>query len=633
LKKIYFSVLLFAIQWLHAQEPNHQLSSIPDALRTNANAIIVLDDNQIILENPYKMTVTKHKIITVLNKNGNNYAHINVGYDNHSSVKSIKATIYNAFGFEIKKIKSSEINDYSATTGNSLYTDDRIKNYEYLPLNYPYTIDYTSVEESENTAFYPRWYPIQGYYVSTIDSHFTVKYPADQFKINVSEKYFSGYSFSNTSAKGYIEYRANKLNAIVREPYSPDFTNFAPQVLLAPSKFNLSGVHGEANNWQEFGTWMYNNLLLGRDQLSIQTKAEIKKLVSGIDDPIERARKVYAYMQNKTHYISVQIGVGGWKPIAADEVDRMKYGDCKALVNYTQALLKEADVNTYYTVVHADDKKDIDKDFIAMQGNHAILFLPTKKDTVWLECTTQAKPFGYMGTFTNDRDVLVVKPEGGEIVHTKVYAFLENYQNSVGNYRIDENGNLKGVLNMESSGIQFENHFQISNEPHDEIVKFYKSYFEKINNLTIVNFDNQTNTLNNKFNESVTIEASNYAQKSGDRMLLTLNAFSQNTSVPKRIINRQLPVEIQNGYIDRDSITINLPKNYKIESLTNSEKISSEFGTYSIEVIKLNDNTLIYKRNLRVYQGNYPKEAYEAFRKFKKDILSKDQTKTILIKL
>ncbi len=631
MKKLFFAFLLTSTQFINAQSFNYSYLTIPEDLKENANSVIRLDDTYIEMVSPHSMRIKRHLIVTVMNKYGDVDAEINVGYDKHTIIKSISAVMYNALGFEIKKLKSKDIKDYSAS-GSELYSDDRLKYYKYIPLKYPYTIDLTTVVEKENTAFYPRWIPIHGYYASTQKSHFTLKYPKGLFKIRVKENYFEGYNIKNLSTDGRIEYSVSNLKAIEKESFSPMFTKFAPSLLLAPNTFNLAGVHGHANDWKEFGRWMYSNLLAGKDQLSEQTKTEIKNLVKGIEDPIERARKVYAYMQEKTRYISVQIGIGGWKPIPADEVDKMRYGDCKALVNYTQALLKQADVDAYYTIVYANTKRDIDKDFVAMQGNHAILYLPTEKDTVWLECTTQKNPFGYVGDFTNDRDVLVIKPSGGEIKHTKVYDVKENFQYSVGSYSVNDEGALKGELSIKSSGVQFENHFKLAFKTPKEAVKYYKSYFDNINNLTISHFTNSTDKKLNVFSEHVELSATNYARKSGERLLLTLNAFNKSTYIPKRMLNRLLPIEIDNGYLDKDSITIHLPKSYKIEALPKSAHISSTFGTYKTDILKLNDSTLVYKRFYMVKQGVFPKEEYANFRKFRKGVVRKDNSKIILIK-
>jgi hypothetical protein len=64
-------------------------------------------------------------------------------------------------------------------------------------------------------------------------------------------------------------------------------------------------------------------------------------------------------------------------------------------------------------------------------------FLVTENDEyVFLECTSQDNPFGYQANFTDDRNVVVIKPEGGEIVRTKNYEAKDNTQISKGNYSI-----------------------------------------------------------------------------------------------------------------------------------------------------------------------------------------------------
>src|SRR3546814_15272406 len=82
----------------------------------------------------------------------------------------------------------------------------------------------------------------------------------------------------------------------------------------------------------------------------------------------------------------------------AEEVDRLSYGDCKGLANYTQALLEVVGIPSVYTEVNAGDhQRSYLPDFASFgQGNHIILCVPLDGDTTWLECTSKETPFGYL---------------------------------------------------------------------------------------------------------------------------------------------------------------------------------------------------------------------------------------------
>ena len=161
-------------------------------------------------------------------------------------------------------------------------------------------------------------------------------------------------------------------------------------------------------------------------------------------------------MQKKSRYVNIAVGIGGWKPMLASDVDRLGYGDCKALSNYTRALLEVVDVPSYNTILYGNRyKSDIQSDFVSMQGNHMILAIPHGNHYTWLECTSQDDPFGYQGTFTDDRNVLIIKPEGGEIVRTKIYEDVGNTQKDKGSYTIDENGHFSASVIISSEGSQY----------------------------------------------------------------------------------------------------------------------------------------------------------------------------------
>ena len=447
-------LILFPI---FSQNIDYSVLSIPDSLTVNANAVVQLENTAIEILSSSKMVIQKNAVITVLNKLGDEDAYISLYYDKDIKIKDFGAKVYDAFGREIKKIKDNDLTDISAADGFSLYRDDRLKYYHHVPISYPYTIVYQYEITTPNTATIPKWLPIHYYSASTVKSNYTLKYPAD-IAIHFKEKNLDAYIVKNESSDNVFSYTLSNAPAVRFESYSPYFLDYGPHVLFAANKFHLSGVDGQADNWNEFGKWIYQELLANRDQLPQSTVQEIKALVKDTQDTKEKARLIYNYMQYKTRYVSIQIGIGGWKPMTALEVDKLGYGDCKALTNYTHSLLKAAGVNSMYTVIYADEKKNIDNELASIQGNHAILMVPTKKDTIWLECTNQKVPFGYLGKFTDDRDALVVSPEGGKIIHTKSYSDKENKQVISGEYFLDENGNISASANIESSGTQYENH-------------------------------------------------------------------------------------------------------------------------------------------------------------------------------
>jgi transglutaminase-like putative cysteine protease len=110
-------------------------------------------------------------------------------------------------------------------------------------------------------------------------------------------------------------------------------------------------------------------------------KAEIQQITANCKTPLEKMEKIYGLLQQKTRYISVQLGIGGWQPFDATYVAEKGYGDCKALSNFTKAMLEVVGIPSYYTIIRAgENATEINPAFPANQFNHAILCVPLPKD-------------------------------------------------------------------------------------------------------------------------------------------------------------------------------------------------------------------------------------------------------------
>lgn len=629
------SLFLFtlSIQLLSSQELDYTILTIPDSLTQKANSIIRQENLFIELKSSKKMITKINKVVTVLNKIGNDESNIVIHYDKNTSIKSLKAVFYNSLGSEIKKVTKNKFEDYAAADGISLHNDGRVKYYRYVPTTYPYTMHLEYEVETSNTAFIPMWLPIDSYNQSVQKSIFKISHPSD-LKLTQLERNFANFNITKLHTDNIFQYEMKNQTAFKREEYSPEFIKIFPSVKFASNKFHLEGYDGYASNWNEFSKWMHQNLLAPRNDLSQSTKAHIKNLVKDIEDPIDKARRVYEYVQQKTRYISVQVGIGGWMPMLASDVDRLGYGDCKALTYYTKALLDAAEVKSYYTAVHAGStKRNIEKDLVSVQGNHVFLYIPSEKKDYWLECTSQTVPFGFQGDFTDDRDVFVISKDGGKIIHTPAYNEKNSLQFTKATYTISPKGHLKANVIIESSGLQYDYHFNIEKKNQRDLNEYYKNdYWDYINNLVINNVEFNNNKKDIIFKESLDVSAENYASISSNRMLIRLNAFNRNTSSLKRYRNRKFPLYIARGFYDKDEFTINLPKGFSIEALPENTTIENKFGSYTLEIEKINNSQLKYKRNLLILKGTHPKEDYTKYRKFRRKISKLDNSKIILIK-
>ncbi|SFD41172.1 DUF3857 domain-containing protein [Flavobacterium phragmitis] len=616
-----------------AQKNDYSILKISDSLKDNANAVVRFDLTDISILSQRNMVIKTDRAVTVLNEKGARAVNAVESYNKRTSVKNIEAIIYDAFGNEIKKIKKKDFKDVSAADGATLASDGRYIYLEYTPISYPYTIVYSSEIETSNTAFIPRWLPLDNYFVSVEKSIINVKYP-NTLGFRKKESQFSVFDIKKTDETDTkLSYSAKNILAHKPEDYSPAFSELYPKLTMSLEYFNLEGIDGNAKNWKEYGKWFSEKILTETIVLPEETKSKIKALVGNESDPLKKAKIIYHYVQEKSRYVSIQLGIGGFKPMLAADVDRLGYGDCKALSNYTRALLDVVGVPSYYTELYGDsDLRDIDEDFFTIEGNHVVLCIPDKENYVFLECTSQNDPFGYQANFTDNRKVIVIKPEGGEIIRTKIYEPKSNAQISKGNYSLDENGVFSGVINITSEGSQYGRKGQIERfQPHEK-EKHYKDYWSNINNLKLGRIAFTNDKENIRFTEDVQLTASNYGVISGNKMIFTVDAFNQNSENVKRIRNRKNPFQIQRGYLDTDEIEINLPAGFSIEFLPQNYELKGKFGEYKTEIIKNDSNKLTYKRSMFLNKGKYSNKEYDEYRLFMEQVSRNDNAKIILTK-
>lgn len=633
IRTIHIILVLIFIQSIDTSgQALYKISDIPDSLKENANVVYLLDEGSYEIKDANRAIFKSRIIVAILNAKGKGSASRYVGYDKLSKINSFKGSVYDQDGELIEKLKKSDLEDQSATSGGTIYDDNRMQYASLQQNDYPYIVEFETEKEYEVTYFVPNWYVLPGQNVSVQRSKFSISAPREflpRVKIVNTDKTFVK---SETDGVIRLDIEFSNLTAQKRELYGPSFNELRPMVYCSPSKFSYDGYSGDLSSWHSFGRWIAD-LNRGRSDLPTQTVQEIKKITDTFESKEDKIHAVYQYVQDKTRYVSIQLGIGGYQPFPASTVDELGYGDCKALSNYTHSLLKAIDIPSNYTLVYGgDDPPKLDPEFSDNMFNHAILCVPNAQDTVWLECTSQTNPFGYMGDFTGDRDVLLITDKGGKIVHTPIYTKEKNTQNTFAHVDMTKDGSAEVNARIVYSGLQHENSNlnRYLNKGEEELKKWVYKNTEiadfKINNF---NFKIEKDKIPS-ITQSMGLDVPRLAKPNGKRVFLPLNLLNKTTSVPKKYEDRKTDLVLDFQGIDVDTIIYEIPQHLHTEYLPAPVEIESEFGKYNASA-KFEDGKLTYIRKLEYNKGRFDKSLYEQYREYKKKIVKADKAKVVFI--
>lgn len=632
-KLIVFSGLIFLfMSSLLAGDGDYAVSKISPSLLKNANAVLRLEEMRFEIFNTKESRLKSHYVITILNEKGDHWAEFSEYYDKHREVSSVEGVLYDANGKQLKKIKKKDLEDLSGVSGGTLMDDNRIKHHNFYYKNYPYTIEYDIEIKNKATLFFPMWSPqgdeglsVENSSISIVsDMNYQVRYKSFNYTgspVSTQEK--------NTKV---LTWSVKSMNALMKEPYSPLWHELTTVVIFAPTNFQMDEYKGNMKNWQDFGKFVHS-LRQDREQLPDNVKQAIHLIADNIHNPKEKIARLYEYMQKNTRYISIQLGIGGWQPFPAKEVAAKGYGDCKALTNYMYSILKEAGISSYYSLIRAGKSANyITEDFPSQQFNHVILSVPVLNDTVWLECTSQTMPAGYLGDFTSDRPALLIDENGGKMVRTPKYNMKENLQARNIKAILDDNGKLKMIASNWYSGMQQDDiHGRINALSKEKVKEHLQEQFDfSTYDVNGFNYKEQKNSLPS-ISESLDITVSNYATITGKRLFIIPNVMTRSGRKLSQDSARKFDIQLGFEYKDVDSVEIELPKGYEPEAIPKDVTISSQFGKYSSSV-KLKDNKLFYYRSMEHNSGRYPAKEYADLVEFYGAIYKADRSKVVLVK-
>jgi hypothetical protein len=548
------------------------------------------------------------QVFTVLDAEGEDALYFIMRSDNFRKLTDAEIKVYDAKGKPVNKYKMKELN--SRATGDGLVPDGKVYYFQVAAPSYPITVEYDYEMKFKGTLNYPD-YRIEYPWQSVEHSSYTVKIPAS---LDLRYKP-QGISIKPViTEKGpyrIYSWEVKNLDAIGYEEGSVSYESNFPAILISPNKFSMDGNDGDMSTWQNFGKW-YASLSKGSINLSENTKSFIRDMVKNIPDRNEKIKKIYKYLQANFRYVSIQLGIGGYKTFDANFVDTKKYGDCKALTNYMQACLDAVGIVSYPALINAEyNKAPVDPAFPHNSFSHVILCVPDNKDTTWLECTSPVTDAGVLGSFTENRNALLVTPEGGVLVSTPKSKASENTFELSTKIKLNEDGSGESKSILKTSGEYKESLLlNVLDEQKDDQKKYL------VSSLGFLQPDDFSFNSNRNDDSMITIFQLDIEQipsfTAGSKMFLNPRIYKLWNSKLPSLKGRTKSYYFSGPFIKKDTTIYLLPGNYTVENLPKPRDISFDYGIFKTKYwYNEKENTINSIAFLELTHNIIPPEKYE----------------------
>lgn len=606
------------------------LSAVPDSLRLHANSIVLFEKTTVELKSPGEAEKQVHREVAVMNEQGSDAGNFFASYYKFVTISSVEITLYTAGGEKIKRFGRSDMKDYSSMGDDLLIGDERNLLLMVSNNQYPYRVvmDYTVNYHGFITL--PTWYP-QDEDQSVLNALYTVTVPAN-YPISYQVRNFTSAPQKDLSKEGdRYSWTLKDIPAFQPEALGPSISDQKISVTAGPQKFSVDNYDGSAASWQTFGLWYYN-LTTHRQQLPDEIISKVSSMTAGQTDPMIKAKILYNYLQQNTRYVNIALGIGGWQPLSANFVAEHGYGDCKALTNYMQALLAAAGIASYPALAAADEE-DIDVSFSTNQFNHVILVVPSKKDTIWLECTSHDLPFNFLSSFTENRHVLMIKPEGGYIVKTPATAPNENFITS--RFRVDLSDPTMALagISMKFSGNESINyHLSLADLPDEKKLNYLREEIG-LPNFTIKKFQYfpfNADSVSGEIKMDATIPE--FLQITATRIFISpylIPVWHQTISQKGK---RKFPVVLEYAYDNEFDGSFKTPAGYRIETIPKDINLDNEFFRYESHFTSVSGEVESHY-SITVKQSLIPAGKFEEFNALIHQVISDQKKKIVLVRI
>jgi hypothetical protein len=602
----------------------------------------VLLEDKLITVQPDGRAVERYRMaVKILRPRGREYAEPFAWFSKDAKLLSFHVWSIGPDGHQYT-MKDSEYREEGAEGGGLLYEDERFKiasppgadpggvvAYEFERQVRPYM--------TEETWGFQNAIP-------TARSVFELDLPAGWSQLAV---WFKHESIQLTEvAPGHFHWEMTKVPEI-------DLAD----VPLAPSERSLAGrmvVHYSAQPlpqgdalWATIGNW-YQNLAAPSSEGTSEIAVKPRSLTSPDADFTQRIQKIATFLQEEVRYVGIEIGIGGFKPHAATDVYRNRYGDCKDKATLLIAMLDAVGIRATWVLVDTH-RGFIDPRVPSVDGNHAIAAIEipkgynnpllkavvatrTGRRYLIFDPTNPYVSIGLLPSYLQGGYGILVAGNDSQVIELPVLQPDSDSTVRAAKFELAADGTLKGTVTVTHNGASADRlrGFYATNGDKERLEHLEETLRHDFSSFTVGSQSVQhVRELDEQLSLQYEVTATSFAKAAGPLLLVRPRVIGSDVE-PLNDKPRNYPIEFKTLGDWKDDFDVRIPAGYTVDEVPDPVNLDVGFATYRSDV-KVEGDTLRYSREYVLKKLDLAPAEYAELKKFEA-VVNTDENRSAVLK-
>ena len=608
--------------------------------------VVLHDESQLTINSDGRVTTVTTYAVRVLTREGRALAQAAVPYATDTGrVREFRAWLIRPGG-QAKYYGKDETLDLAAAD-NDVYNEARIKRIS------------AAGEADAGAVFGYQWTTEERALFPQADWSFSSGLPVLSSRLTVTVP-------QGWTAAGHVFNHAGKLEPVVsgstytwemrnlppieREVAGPGIRSLAPWLAVsyappANGPVTVTGARG-FSSWSDVSRW-YTELSDAPSKADEAVAAKARELTANAKTELDKIRAIGRYVQ-ELQYISIQIGVGRYRPHTASEVFAKRYGDCKDKANLMRAMLKVVGIEAYPVLIYSGDPTYVRAEWASpTQFNHCIIAIKVGAETqaatvvehaalgrlLVFDATDDDTPVGDLPDHEQNSMALVAAGEAGALLRMPATPPEANRLDRTAEVTLLPNGTITAALREQSTG-------QAAVEERRAYRKLARSEYERViqewitrgaTGARVTKVEPADDHAAGRFSLDVGFSVERYGQLMQERLLVFKPAVvSRREFLALTNRERKHPV-VLDASAYTETVKIKLPDGFDVDELPDPVKLDAPFGSYSTSY-EVKDGQLHFTRAFTQRASTIPADGYPQVRSFFERIRAAEQSPVVLAK-